>query len=229
VSEAPPPAETAAPAPSGTVVVLRDAARLELLLLQRVAREGKPGPWVFPGGKVETPDRRPGADPADDALRAAVREAREEAGLALAPDALAPISRWITPSLSPKRFDAWFFVTAADADAPVTVDGAEIGAHRWLAPADALAAHHAGEIRLAPPTFVTVTWLVGFRAAPEAVRTLPERQPTPFHPRIHRVEDGACMLYPGDAGYERGEIEAPGARHRLWALAAGWRYERRGV
>lgn len=209
--------------------MLRDAPDLELLLLQRVPREGKPGPWVFPGGKVETPDRRAGADPAEDARRAAVREAREEAGLLLVADALAPISRWITPSVSPKRFDAWFFVTAAAPDASVTVDGVEIGGHRWLAPADALHAHHAGELRLAPPTFVTVSWLAEFRAAAEAVRALPGRRPPPFHPRIHRVEEGACMLYPGDAGYERGELEAPGARHRLWALAAGWRYERREV
>lgn len=218
-----------APLPSGTVVVLRDAPRLELLLLQRAARDGKPGPWVFPGGKVDAPDRRPGADPGDDARRAAVREAREEAGLELAAASLAPISRWITPPVSPRRFDAWFFVTVAAPDVPVRVDGGEIGRHRWLPPADALRAHHAAELRLAPPTFVTVTWLADFETAAEAVRVLPARRPPPFHPRIHRVDEGACMLYPGDAGYERGELEAPGARHRLWALAAGWRYERRGV
>jgi hypothetical protein len=34
------------------------------------------------------------------------------------------------------------------------------------------------------------------------------------------------MLYPGDAGYDAGDPEAPGARHRLWALAGSWRYER---
>jgi hypothetical protein len=34
------------------------------------------------------------------------------------------------------------------------------------------------------------------------------------------------MLYPGDAGYESGELEAPGARHRLWAVGDPWRYER---
>ena len=34
------------------------------------------------------------------------------------------------------------------------------------------------------------------------------------------------MLYPGDAGYESGELDAAGARHRLWAVADPWRYER---
>jgi hypothetical protein len=34
------------------------------------------------------------------------------------------------------------------------------------------------------------------------------------------------MLYPGDAGYEAGDVERPGPRHRLWSLPAGYRYER---
>jgi len=215
------------PLPSGTVVVLRDTPGLEVLLLQRAARGGEPGIWVFPGGKVDAGDRRAGADPADDARRAAVREAAEEAGIALAADALAPISRWITPEIAPKRFDTWFFATLAAAD-DVRVDGVEIAAHRWIAPAEALRAHHAHALRLAPPTFVTITWLVDFEKAVDALRDLPARMPEPFRPRIHRGEAGACMLYPGDAGYESGELEAAGARHRLWAFADPWRYERSG-
>jgi hypothetical protein len=34
------------------------------------------------------------------------------------------------------------------------------------------------------------------------------------------------MLYPGDAGYEAGDPDLPGPRHRIQALASGWRYER---
>ena len=47
-----------------------------------------------------------------------------------------------------------------------------------------------------------------------------------IHPRVCRTPEGACMLYPGDAGYDDWEIERPGARHRLWALGEGWHYER---
>jgi 8-oxo-dGTP pyrophosphatase MutT (NUDIX family) len=214
------------PLPSGTVVVLRDAPHLEVLLLQRTARDGQPGIWVFPGGKVDVRDRRAGSAPADDARSAAVREAAEEAGLALDPHGLAPISRWITPELAPKRFDTWFFAALAPADAAVRVDGAEIADHRWLGPAEALRAHHEHALRLAPPTFVTVTWLAEFERTADAMRELPARMPAPFHPHIHRTEAGACMVYPGDAGYESGELETAGARHRLWALADPWRYER---
>src|SRR6185436_20168796 len=123
----------------------------------------------------------------------------------------------------------WFFATGAPAGAAVRVDGEEIAAHRWLAPADALRAHHEHALRLAPPTFVTVTWLAEFEIAADALRELPARMPAPFHPRIHRVEAGALMLYPGDAGYESGELEAAGPRHRLSALADPWRYERTQV
>jgi 8-oxo-dGTP pyrophosphatase MutT (NUDIX family) len=214
------------PHASGTVVVLRDASALEVLLLQRCARNGEPGAWVFPGGKVDAPDCRSGADPADDARRAAVRETAEEAGIALDADALTAISRWITPEISPKRFDTWFFAALAPAGAQVRVDGAEMIDHRWLAPAAALRAHHEHAIRLAPPTFVTVTWLAEFASAAQALDVLPGRMTDPFRPRIHRVPTGALMLYPGDAGYESGEIEAAGARHRLWAVADPWRYER---
>jgi 8-oxo-dGTP pyrophosphatase MutT (NUDIX family) len=217
-----------APLPSGTVVVLRDAPALEVLLLQRSARDAKPGPWVFPGGKVDAADRRAGDDDAAHARRAAVREAAEEAGLALDAAALVGIARWVTPEIAPRRFDTWFFAAAAERSTPVRVDGHEIADHRWLAPADALAAHHAHRLRLAPPTFVTVSWLAEFGAAADALHALPQRMPPPFHPRIHRRGAGACMLYPGDAGYESGEVEAAGARHRLWALADPWRYERTG-
>jgi 8-oxo-dGTP pyrophosphatase MutT (NUDIX family) len=214
------------PLPSGTVVVLRDAPRLELLLLARAPREGKPGPWVFPGGKVEPGDHREGESNELDARRAAAREAHEESGLRLDAESLVPISRWVTPKISPKRFDTWFFATATSPEAEVVVDGNEMSDHRWLAPEAALEAHHARELRLAPPTFVTVTWLAEFADAADALRVLPARVPPAFHPRIHRIESGACMLYPGDAGYESGELEVAGARHRLWAVGEPWRYER---
>ena len=50
----------------------------------------------------------------ESALRAAVRETREEAGLDLAATRLVAISRWITPEISPQRFDTWFFLGVVD-------------------------------------------------------------------------------------------------------------------
>ena len=136
------------------------------------------------------------------------------------------ISRWITPELAPQRFDTWFFVGAVDASHEVVVCGSEMVAHRWLDPASALAAQKSGELSLAPPTFVTVSWLTEHTRAADAVRALGDAPFITFRPHIHRGADGAVMLYPGDAGYEANDPSLPGARHRILALPAGWRYER---
>lgn len=216
------------PKPSATVVLLRDAeAGLELLLLQRAARDAKPGAWVFPGGKVEPGDVEAG-DPAsrESALHAAVRETQEEAGLALDHSRLVAISRWITPEVSPQRFDTWFFLGAIETSHEVVVCGSEMVAHRWLAPATALDAHGRGEIQLAPPTFVTVSWLLEHARAADALRALASAPFITFRPRLHRSPEGAVMLYPGDAGYEANDPSREGPRHRIHALAGGWRYER---
>jgi 8-oxo-dGTP pyrophosphatase MutT (NUDIX family) len=214
------------PNPSATVVLTRDADRaIEVLLLHRSPhKDGQVRPWVFPGGKIDAEDRVT-ADPVDQALAAAVRETREEAGLELPGRELVPIARWITPEISPRRFDTWFFLGSIGRDAAVRVDGDEICDHRWLRPDDAIAAHHAGEIRLAPPTFVTVSWLEGFERSRDAIATLGRRPMSIFRPRIQPVTGGACMLYPGDAAYPDGELDRPGARNRLWSLETGWRYE----
>ena len=218
------------PKPSATVVLLRDAeAGLELLLLQRASRDAKPGAWVFPGGKVEPGDVEAGEPGSrESALRAAVRETQEEAGLALDHSRLVAISRWITPEISPQRFDTWFFVGAVDTSHEVVVCGSEMVAHRWMAPEVALLAQRSAEIQLAPPTFVTVQWLAAHARAADARAALGREPILTFRPRIHRSAAGTCMLYPGDAGYETGDPDRPGPRHRVLALASGWEYERSG-
>ncbi len=77
--------------PAATVVPIRDgAAGLEVLMLRRDARGAFGGMWVFPGGKVDPRDLHPEGKGSPDerelwaARRAAVREAAEEAGLAIA-------------------------------------------------------------------------------------------------------------------------------------------------
>ena len=136
------------------------------------------------------------------------------------------VSRWITPIPLPKRFDTWFFA-GLGSDAPVAVDGGEIHDHRWMTPAEALAAQRAGEIELPPPTFVTITALGAARLR-RATRWPPSRAVPmeTFEPRLCPIEGGAVTLYAGDAGYDDGELERPGPRHRLWIREDGWRYER---
>ena len=217
-------------APAATVVLLRDrgAPELEVLLLRRnsqLAFHG--GAWVFPGGRIDPVDAGPGGD-AGAARRAAAREAREEAGIAVDPEALIQISHWTTPEGLPKRFATWFFAGQADT-APVQVDGGEIHAHAWRTPREALAAQRAGEIELPPPTFVTLATLVPHtRARGRARRGARAPSPLVFHPRVVRIPGGACSLYPADAGWEARDPERPGPRHRLLMLDSGWSYLREG-
>jgi len=220
------PAHPATPKPSGTAVLVRDGrAGLEVLLLHRADKSAH-GDWVFPGGKVEPGDVIAGdAGSVDSALRAAIRETHEEAGVSLAGAALPLIARWITPEIRPKRFDTWFFLGALHEEQAVVVCNSEMTEHRWLTPGAALDLHHAKEFALAPPQFVTLSWLADFERAERALRELPARPLITFRPRPVKLADGMAMLYDGDAGYEARDPDAPGPRHRLSLLASGTRYE----
>lgn len=217
--------------PAGTVVLLRDSpAGLEALLVRRSSRLAfAGGMWVFPGGRVDPSDH--GDPPEPDAglaaaRRAAVREAREEAGLLVAEDELVCFSNWTPPAKIPKRFATWFFVARAPATGDVTVDGVEIEDHCWMRPADAHRRRDAGEIELAPPTWITLAQLAEHDDVAGALGRARDQQPEFFATRVAFVDEVAVALYSGDAAYEGGDVEQPGPRHRLWMPAIGWRYER---
>ena len=217
--------------PSATVVLLRDGANTcEVLLVRRSAQLAfHGGAWVFPGGRIDPDDYANGRtdDVVAAARCAAVREAREEAGLTIAVDDLVLISRWITPEPLPKRFDTWFFAAPAHND-DVHVDGGEIHDHRWFRVADALAAQRASEIELPPPTYVTVLSLAEHRRAREALAAFARGPVLTFAPRLGTASDGPCTLYEGDAGYATSDASVAGPRHRLVMASTGWRYERSG-
>jgi 8-oxo-dGTP pyrophosphatase MutT (NUDIX family) len=209
--------------PSATVVLLREARGApEVLLLRRSAKLAfHGGAWVFPGGRVESGE----GDHDAGARRAAAREAREEAGLELDPAGFVPLSHWTTPEGQPRRFATWFYV-AEIGRAEVRVDGGEIHDHRWVTAEAALAAQRAREIELPPPTFVTLAVLAAYRSPRVALESIAARPPTVYLPRIVTGGAGAASLYPGDAGWEARDADAPGARHRLLFRDEGWRYLR---
>jgi 8-oxo-dGTP pyrophosphatase MutT (NUDIX family) len=214
--------------PAATVVLLRDApdGGVETLMVRRSSKlEFAGGMWVFPGGRVDSGDIPPDGDVIEAARRAAVREAREEAGLVVDADALVPFAHWVPPPVTPKRFATWFFLAPAPSGA-VTVDMGEIRDHRWLQPADAIARRDAEEIELAPPTWVTLHRLAAYPDLAAAIADARAREPEFFETHVARVEGGAAALWEGDAGYESSDGDAPGPRHRLWMLPTGWRYER---
>ena len=95
---------------------------------------------MFPGGRIDPDDWGDATDDLPRAARmAAVREAKEEAGVDVDPEALIHLSNWTTPEGSPKRFATWFFagpVLGGDEAA----DGSEMDMLQWFRPDEALAA-----------------------------------------------------------------------------------------
>ncbi|MDQ0645119.1 NUDIX hydrolase [Microbacterium murale] len=210
----------------GTVVLLRNRMGdgLETLLIRRPDRGSFAGGWVFPGGVVENADvesadvetagERVDADEEPIAARAAIRECEEEVGVR--PADLVTLSCWVPPVEAPKRVRTWFFLAAApDGDLVLAPD--EVVEARWLTPADALSLHEAGELRLFPPTWVTLQALAKTAsvAGALAAASVPELYAT------HIVE-GGIFVWGGDAEHPEGG----GGRHRLETAALPWNYLR---
>ena len=89
--------------------------------------------------------------------------------LELATDALHYFAHWITPEVLPIRFDARFFVAAAPSGQEASPDGKETVEAKWISPRDALEEHQKGSLKLAPPTFHSLSELAGFLTVGEAM------------------------------------------------------------
>jgi 8-oxo-dGTP pyrophosphatase MutT (NUDIX family) len=209
--------------PAATVVLGREGAEgLEVLMLRRNSKLAFGGMWVFPGGRVDEADRATGDDEVSWARAAAVREVAEETGLAVHPDTLVAFSKWVPPPIAPKRFATWFFLAPAP-DGEVVVDMGEIHDHLWAHPGEVLTRRDLGAVELAPPTWVTLHWLSGFESVASAQASVTE--PAHFATRVGRSDAPRVVMWAGDAGYESGDVDAAGPRHRL-VMQDRWEYLR---
>jgi 8-oxo-dGTP pyrophosphatase MutT (NUDIX family) len=86
-------------------------------------------------------------------------EALQRDGIHLDGAGLVLISRWVTPTSAPVRFDTRFFVTRVDGDPKLRLDSDELVGHRWALPEAVLAAHEIGELELILPTIAHLRWL----------------------------------------------------------------------
>src|SRR3954454_6374959 len=203
-AEAPNLGTPAEPRPAASVVLLRRGGKhqdraLEVLLLKRT-EEAKfmPGVWVFPGGAVDPED---GASDAG-YQACAIRELEEEAGIALAAEEeLVLFSRWITPEVVSRRFDAWFFLALAPAHTPPKPDGVETVAASWFEPQAALDAQRAGELVLAFPTIAQLGLLTEFATADEVLDASRGRTVEPILPKVVGSREDHRVVLPGDPDY----------------------------
>ena len=93
--------------------------------------------------------------------------------------ALTVFARWITPPLTPKRFDTWFYAVNAPAEQLAACDGRETVDAEWIAPAEALRLAAAGERKVIFPTRMNLQLLA--EASGRAGRGGPRGGPHPGH------------------------------------------------
>ncbi len=212
--------------PAATVIPLRDGPDgVEVLVLRRdenLAFHG--GSWVFPGGRVDDHELETAAGDEGAAARAAARrEAWEEAGLKIDEVDLVELSHWTTPKGRNRRFSTWFFVVAAP-DGEVVIDDGEIRAFEWHTIDAAISGCQAGEIMLAGPTYVSLLRLRQHASVADALAAVAERPNEVFLPRLVKQGDLTFSVYQTDPAYQSGDLDAPGPRHRMQMLAAGYHY-----
>ncbi|MEM9620268.1 MAG: NUDIX hydrolase [Pseudomonadota bacterium] len=218
-----------APIPAATVVLLRDqpqGGEVEILMLRKNSKITFGGMWVFPGGKIDDEDFVGGDDLAVAARTAAARETQEEAGLQCSPADFHHFAHWTPPPGPGKRFATWFFACQIAGDADIAIDDGEIKEHAWVNPGRALQRHAAGEIDLAPPTWVTLYHLSRYAPAGAVLERLQAQPPKVYSTHVAKRADGVRVaMWHGDAGYEPWDADVPGARHRLAMAPDGFVFD----
>jgi len=148
-------------------------------------------------------------------------ECARHTGLRLSVDRMAYLSHWLTPLAHAKRFDTRFFIAEAPPGHEAVHDGAEMTAHRWWRPADALAQGSA--LKLMGPTRATLQTLVPFATAAAAMAWARSERDVPrIFPRIGVGAQGPRPVLPGEYAWaELGRLDPHGRGDASYDIEAG--------
>jgi 8-oxo-dGTP pyrophosphatase MutT (NUDIX family) len=119
-------------------------------------------------------------------------------GLVLRSDLLRPWSRWITPVIEKRRFDARFFAAALPHQQRTRDVGGEASAVAWVRPGDAIAMGRRKEILLWPPTAVSLAELAACR---DVAAALCPRQVRPVLPESSVAQGAVWLTLPAELAY----------------------------
>ncbi|WP_411288455.1 NUDIX hydrolase [Phenylobacterium sp.] len=136
-----------------------------------------------------------------DAGKLAFLDVVRDLGAKLQLDALTVFARWITPPLTPKRFDTWFYAVKAPADQLAACDGRETVDAEWIAPDEALRMAAAGTRKVIFPTRMNLQLLAEASSAADAVARAASRTLVTVEPKVQSRPEGRVLVLPPDAGY----------------------------
>jgi 8-oxo-dGTP pyrophosphatase MutT (NUDIX family) len=136
----------------------------------------------------------------------------EELDLFLDLEALSVFAHWITPPLTPRRFDTWFYVARAPEEQLAVCDGSETVDAEWISPHEALRLGEAGQRTVIFPTRMNLRLLAEATDGPDAIGRAMERTLVTVLPVVERREGGSVLVIPPNAGY--GAVAEPMAAIR---------------
>jgi 8-oxo-dGTP pyrophosphatase MutT (NUDIX family) len=134
----------------------------------------------------------------------------EELDLVLDLEALTVFAHWITPPLTPRRFDTWFYVARAPEEQLAVCDGSETVDAEWISPHEALRLGEAGQRTVIFPTRMNLKLLGEAESAEDAVTRARAREVVTVLPQITERDGERVLVIPPDAGY--GAVVEPLAR-----------------
>lgn len=133
---------------------------------------------------------------------AAFVELAVEEDLELALDLLLPFAHWVTPAVSPKRFDTHFFVAAAPPGQVAVHDGSEAVDSFWTPPSAALQQCERRERVIIYPTLCNLALLARSPSVNDAFAAAGARTVQRLQPTLARRSDGKMIpVLPDDSGY----------------------------
>ncbi len=133
--------------------------------------------------------------------------------LRLQTHSVTPWVRWITPfmpSVSTKRFDTRFFITAVPADQIASHDNHEATASVWLSPRAALEQYRDAHIELAPPQIMSLAHLSRHGTVASVLSEAQSRLPPVVQPEPFDQDGVRVLCYPGDARHSVRARALPG-------------------
>jgi len=145
----------------------------------------------------------------------------ERFGLRLAADRLAYHTRWVTPGIRPKRWDARFFFVEAPPAQASAHDDVELVEQLWLTPAEAIGRGDA--MKMLTPTRTTLETMARFGSVAELLDHVRSPRTVALQvPRVAHGRHGMLPVTPQDHAWaEVGQIDPQGHGTASYEIVPG--------